>query len=189
MLVSLLVGSGRAAAQGVGVGIKGGFDFPDFRLENFQLDNRTGWQAGIFFGGNRTRTVGVQGEINWLRTETDVALVPAGTARVQLDYIQVPILLRLNAGTQSKNGFALYGIAGPSFDMQVHESISGIAVASDDNFENFNLSLMLGGGMEISRLVLEGRYAFGLRQINRDFQSTSELKVNSFAMLVGLRFN
>jgi hypothetical protein len=192
LLLGSLLAAGPAAAQdGVGFGIKGGVTYPDFSTDDLELDNRTGWQAGLFFGGNRNGVVGLQGEVNWVRHETDVPSIgslPAGAVR--LDYIQVPVLLRLNAGTKSSYNFDLYGIVGPSFEVLVRDEVSGFGgpTTSDYQFENVNVGLMFGGGIELSRFILEARYSKGLRTINKDLD-ISDITVNSFAVLAGLRFN
>jgi len=184
--------AGRAEAQGFG--IKGGVVFPDFKGEDVDFDNKTGWQVGLFIGGNRPGIFGFQAEVNWLRKEVSVPGLPSGgTGTATLDYLQVPVLLRLNIGTKSKGGFAFYGIAGPSFETKIGDDVSGFAVAvPDDAFANFDFGVMLGGGMEIARVIFEGRYTWGLQQLIADFvdfPSSGNVKVNTFAILVGIRFN
>src|SRR6185295_5689047 len=100
VLVVLLVGSTRAFAQGggLGVGIKGGVVFPNFRTD-LAVDDRTGYNVGLFFGGARSSLFGMQFEVNWLRLGTDVTDPVSGlTARTRVDYIKVPVLARLNVG-------------------------------------------------------------------------------------------
>jgi hypothetical protein len=192
VLVALLALAGTAAGQdGVGFGIKGGVRYPDFSTDDLDLDNRLGWQAGVFFGGNRDGVIGVQAEVNWLRNETDVppiGAVPAGT--VTLDYVQVPVLLKLNVGTRSSYAFNVFGVVGPSFEVLVRDEVSGFGgpTTSDYRFEDVNVGLLLGGGIEVSRFILEARYTRGFRNINRDFD-VSDIKLNSFAVLAGIRFN
>ncbi len=38
---------------------------------------------------------------------------------IRIDYLQVPVLLRLNIGGEFPSGFAVYGIAGPAFDIKI----------------------------------------------------------------------
>ena len=63
--VMCLVTSTGAEAQGIGVGVKGGYLHTSFDASQ-ALDNGNGWMAGLFFGGNRPGTVGVMGEFNFL---------------------------------------------------------------------------------------------------------------------------
>jgi len=179
-------------AQGVGVGIKGGPLFADFSSDDLDFDNRTGWQAGIFLGGNRQGPFGVMTEINYIEKKVTF-LVPPGSGsglpdqKISISYIQIPIFLRVNAATQSKNGFAFYLIAGPSFDAKISEDLGDIDI--DDGFAGIDIGLIGGAGIEISRIILEGRYTWGFRAINKDFTDTADIKTRSFAILLGLRFN
>ncbi len=60
--------NGTAAAQGIGFGVKGGLVYPDFSVDvgDYEYKNKTGWQAGLWFGGNRDGIVGVQVEMNYM---------------------------------------------------------------------------------------------------------------------------
>ena len=181
----LLTGiSTPAAAQGTGVGFKIGPTFADFTSEAIDIDRRTGWHAGIFIGGNRDGIAGWQTEINWLRRRGTTTLLGD---EFHIDYVQVPIFLRINAGTRSKNGFALYGLAGPAFSVRIADEINGVTI--DDSFEGTDVGLVLGAGVEITRLILEGRYEWGFRRINNTFSNASEIKTRSFTLLAGIRFN
>lgn len=192
VLLAMLGFAGTASAQeGVGFGIKGGVRYPDFTTDDLELDNRMGWQAGVFFGGNRDGVLGLQAELNWLRNEADVPSiggVPAGT--VTLDYLQVPVLLKLNAGTKSSYAFNLYGIVGPSFEVLVRDEVTvfGGPTVTDLQFEDVHVGLMFGGGIEVSRFILEARYSKGLNTIDKNLDLT-DVKLNSFAVLAGIRFN
>jgi hypothetical protein len=183
--------SAPAAAQGIGVGIKGGLVFSKFTTEVLKPDSRVGWQAGLFFGGGRESFVGVQTELNWLRKETDYHFSGTASGNVTLDYLQIPVLLRLNAATQSKNGFALYVIGGPSFEAKIHASVTGFGnpSISATDFQNFDVGLMFGGGIELGRLIIEGRYSKGLLEVDKNFQAATDIRINHFAALIGIRFN
>jgi hypothetical protein len=187
---------GSAAAQqqpssGPGTGLKVGYVYPEFTTHVFDSENRTGWQAGFFVGGNRFGVIGVQTEFNWLRNKTEFESangVPAG--KVTLDYLQIPVLLRVNIGSRRSYDFDLYGIAGPSFETKLHEEIEGFGGPSngDFGFNDVNVSLVFGGGVELSRFIIEGRYSKGLRTVNTHF-NTNDFKINSFAALLGIRFH
>jgi outer membrane protein with beta-barrel domain len=183
--------SAPASAQGIGVGIKGGLVFSKFTTDVLKPDSRVGWQAGLFFGGGRESVIGVQTELNWLRKETDYHLAGTASGNVTLDYLQVPVLLRLNAATQSKNGFALYVMGGPSFEGKIHASVTGFGnpSISATDFQNFDVGLMFGGGVELSRFIIEGRYSKGLLEVDKNFQAITDIRINHFAALIGIRFN
>src|SRR5688500_14407969 len=86
--------SSSAAAQGAGV--KFGPTFATLSSEALDFDNRTGIHAGLFIGGSRDNVVGLQTEFNWLRKNSETE---AGQ-KIRIDYLQVPVLLRLNARSE-----------------------------------------------------------------------------------------
>jgi hypothetical protein len=165
-------------------GIKFGPTFAKFSSDSLDFKNRTGIHGGIFFGGNRSGILGLQGEINWIRRRTATEL---SNQTIRIDYLQVPVLLRLNAGTDSANGFAVYGIAGPAVDIKIGDEIEGVTV--DDGFEGADVSLVFGAGVEITRIIVEGRYEKGLRRINKNFFDVADIKKQAFTILFGVRFN
>lgn len=175
--------SAQDDGPGVGVGFKIGPTFADFTTEVLDIDRRTGWNGGIFIGGNRSGVVGWQTEVNWLRKKGQTLF----GEEFHIDYLQIPIFLRLNIGTESRNGFAVYGIAGPAFAVKIADKINGVTI--DDSFEGTDVGLVAGAGLEITRLILEGRYEWGFRRINKTFSSFDEIKSRSFTVLVGIRFN
>ena len=162
-------------------GIKFGPTFPKFSGEALDFSSRTGLHGGIFFGGNRDGVIGVQSEINWIRKQTELE-----GQNIRIDYLQVPILLRLNAGTDSANGFTVYGIGGPAIDLKIADEIEGVTL--DDGFEGVDVNLVFGAGIEVARIIIEGRYAKGFRRVNKLFSEFTEIKSDTFTILFGVRF-
>ena len=176
--VGILVTSTPVFAQGVGIGVKGGAVFASFTPGDLDLDRRTGWQVGGFLGGNRTGTVGVMGEINFIQKRS---------AGFEINYVQLPVLLRVNIGSKSKSGVSVYGIGGPALDIKISDDVTGIDL--DDAFESVDVEIIAGAGIELSRFIIEGRYTWGLRQVNKQFSEVDEIKTRAAAILFGIRFN
>ena len=184
---ALAATSHTAAAQSVGV--KGGLVFPEFDADNLDIDNRTGWQGGLFFGGNPGGVLGLQSEINFIRKKAETS-APGSLTDLTVDYVQLPVLLRLHSPASSASSVQLYGLIGPSVELKVRESIEGTTVSSiKDGFEGFTWSGIIGAGVEAGRIIVEGRYTRGFREVNKNFLDTTEIKGHSFAVLVGLRLN
>jgi Outer membrane protein beta-barrel domain len=181
-LVVLVLAGTAPFASAQGVGIKVGPTFDEFSGDVFDFDTRTGIHAGLFIGGSRDKVVGLQTEFNWLRKNT---ATEAGQ-EIRIDYLQVPLLLRLNAGSSSANGAALYGVVGPAFDFKIADEVEGFTL--DDGFEGTDVSLAFGGGFEVAHILIEGRYEKGFRRINKTFSSLDEIKKQSFTILFGVRF-
>ena len=179
VVLALIGSSSHAAAQG----IKFGPTFATFSSDALDFSTRTGFHGGIFFGGNRDGSVGVQTELNWIRKNAQTDPLKLG---IRIDYIQVPVLLRLNAGSSSSSGFSVYGIVGPAIELKIADEIEGFTL--DDGFEGADVSLVFGGGMEVARIIVEARYAKGFRRINDTFSNLAEIKSQAFTILFGLRF-
>lgn len=177
--------NGRAArAEGFGFGIKGGFLFNSFtQANNSNLKGKVGNAFGIFFGGNRGGNLGVMGELLYA---TKVSAT--GTQETKLHYLEIPILLRLNFGSPSRSGVSVYGLAGPVFDINLSASLNGLDVKS--KYQSLDLGVIVGAGIEVTRILIEGRYNWGLRNIqNGNLGTFGDIKTKTFALLVGVRLN
>lgn len=171
---------------GVGFGVKGGWLYNSFDSANESLDSTNGWELGIFFGGNRNGVVGVMGEL--LYAKKTIQRLKA-TVPTDIYYLEIPILLRVNIGSANKNkGVIVYGLVGPVFDVNLQAKQEDLDVK--DNYESLNVGILGGGGIEISRFILEARYNWGLmNMLNVSKLVDQELKNQSFALLLGLRLN
>ena len=173
-----IISSSPAAAQG----IKFGPTFATFSSEALDFETRTGTHAGLFVGAGRDKAVGLQTEFNWLRKK-------AGTQAgqdIRIDYFQLPVLLRLNGGSSSANGFGVFGVVGPAISLKIADEVEGFTL--DDGFEGADVSVVFGGGFEVARIIVEGRFEKGFRRINNSFSEPSEIKTQAFTILFGLRF-
>ena len=180
MVSVFLAAPALTEAQGIGIGVKGGFLHSSFDATE-ALDSGGGWLAGLFFGGNRPGTIGFMGEFNILAKKSDT---PAGTST--LYYFQIPALLRVNIGSSGTgvNNAIVYGIAGPALDLLFKDELA----ISTDVVERVDVSIVAGAGFEISRFIIEGRGTWGFRNIAKE-TTARDVRSTTFAILAGLRFN
>ena len=177
--------SGNPRHEGVGVGFLVGPTFSSFDQANSNYKNNNGLELGIFFGGNRPSTVGVEGKLMYVKKG---AKNSAGTIVVDTRYLEIPILLRINAGSHSLNGVLGYFIAGPSFDILMKADAGGVDVKK--NYQGLDLGLQIGGGVEITRFIIEASLTKGLRSINDgNLANLPPIKTRKFAVDFGIRFN
>ena len=54
--------------------------------------------------------------------------------------------------------------------------------------ERFDLGLVAGAGLEFGRFVIDGRYTWGLSNINKDESEDVKIKNRVFAVMAGIRF-
>ena len=175
----------QQAHEGVGVGIKGGYLHNSLRFDEARdlFDSQGGWMAGIFFGGNRPGTFGVMGELNILKKS---ALCGCNDEQNDLYYLQIPVLLRINAGSRNLSGVNVYGIVGPAADIKIGETLNSNII---DDYEGFDVSVVAGAGVEITRFIIEARATWGLRNIAKGLGENRKITSRTFAVLAGFRFN
>jgi Outer membrane protein beta-barrel domain len=173
-------------AQGFGIGVKFGPLFTSYSAASCDgcFNTNTGWEGGLWFGGNRGGRVGVMGEILYAKKKAS----QAGLTGTTLQYLEIPILARINIGSRSRNGVSVYGLVGPVFDINLKAKQGNLDVKS--NYESLDLGILGGVGIEITRFLLEARYNKGLRNVLKGGGANiTDIKTKSFAVLFGLRFN
>lgn len=166
---------------GIGIGVKGGLLFSSFREARADYKNNTGWQGTLFLGGNRSGSLGLMTELTYAKRGAKAASLATDTY-----YLEIPLLLRENLGSDNKDsGAILYFIAGPAADILLKARLSGIDIK--DNFKDIDWNVVGGVGIEVSRLIVEGRFNWGLSNVLEG--PGNALKTRSFAILGGLRLN
>jgi Outer membrane protein beta-barrel domain len=173
--------------EGIGIGIKVGPLFSSFSgsgVNSGIFSTSTGLQFGLFIGGNRPGTVGVATEINVLQKKSKQTDGSVDT----LTALQVPVFLRINAGSSSLSGASFYVLLGPAIDVNFKANNSIIGDIKN-NVQDFDVDFVGAAGVEITRFIVEGRYIRGLRNFSKNFQSSDAIKTQAFALLFGVRFN
>jgi hypothetical protein len=168
---------------GIGFGVSAGItqtkftaDIPDF------FGSRTGYSLGIWFGGNRDGRAGVMGELNY---------VEKGGSRdvgddVTIQYIQIPVLVRINAGSASRNSAVGYAVFGPSVNIKVSASGS-LNVVGD--YHGFDLGVVAGAGFEVTRIGVEVRGDWGLLSVFDPSEGADSIRTFTLQALLKLRIN
>lgn len=172
-------------AEGIGVGLKGGLLFSslDFGRNDDFLENRTGLIGGLFIGGNRGGLLGVEADIFYARKGSRLPT----NRDLDLHMLEIPVLLRVNAGSRSLAGVSLYGLAGPAMNFRLKSEFDGLDIV--DSTEGYDVNLVFGGGIEVTRFLAEVRYNHGLRNISKNLSQSNEIKTRAWALLIGVRFN
>lgn len=185
-LLSLASPASAQNAEGVGVGVKGGllFNTLDFGANDDFLQHKTGLIGGLFIGGNRGGALGVEADIFYARKG---GAGSGSNPDLDIHMLEIPVLLRLNLGSRSLSGVGVYGLAGPAMDFRLKSDFGGIDII--DFTQGYDVNLVFGGGIEITRFLAEVRYNHGLRNISKDFSASEEIRTRAWAVLIGVRFN
>ena len=171
-----------AAAQEIGVGLKGGLNFPNTDalayadgIDISDAKNASGYHVGAF-AKIKLAKIAIQPELlySFQRLEYDLTN-GLGTFDVEqeITYLTVPVMLRyyLVAGLNLQVGPQF----GFNLDSKQTDRISGAPTTTDikDNLKGADLSLGLGAGIDLPfGLDLHGRYVLGLTDVN-DLEGSS----------------
>lgn len=174
----------KPAVAGPGVGIKAGYLHSNLTFSNANevFNGDSGWMAGVFFAGKNA--IGGDLEVNFMKKR----IKDAGTGvTTDLNYLDIPILIKGNIGSGRANGVSFYLMGGPAFDFKIGDSISSLAQVQ--RYETFDFSLVGAAGLELTRFLIEARGQWGLRNIAITQLTAGDLHSRSFAVLFGVRFN
>jgi hypothetical protein len=184
-------------------GLKGGVNFSNISVvttgEVPDFKNLQGLTGGVFFNLN-LGPVGIQPEVLYSRRGMKFSeTIEEGTLTVKymLDYIEVPLLLKLTVVPVGPVRPIVY--AGPAFSYllkaKAEAVLPGVGEESEDVTEQFKRESwggVVGGGLEfrlpvIKLLSLEARYHFGLSDINQEMEADT-VKNKGFSIMVGIGF-
>ena len=150
------------------LGVEGGINISSFNGQTVDAvyESRLGFVGGFFLGLPLGPSLTLQPELLFEQKGGKL-----NGNDYQLSYVEIPILLDVS----------LIGplgvILGPSFDANVVRP-DGVTVSNTD------VGLILGAQLNLSKILLSGRYELGLTDLNTD----SKIQNGTFTLLVGLSF-
>jgi hypothetical protein len=192
--LTLVLGS-PAAAQSVQGGIKGGVSFSTIDglskavigVGDLDVDQRTNWVLGGFVKINMGSFFAIQPEVLYVRKGAKAAATGLLTESVKfnLDYIDIPVLLRLQTGKSS--GF--YVIGGPSFGINITAETETDTETDDfsDDINGHDTGIVVGAGFDLAHFLIEGRYTQSLSGLLKD-DNDPTIKNRAVSILFGVRF-
>jgi outer membrane protein with beta-barrel domain len=157
---------------------------------------RVGLVAGAFVAFNLTERFAVQPEVLFSRkgsrfeghTEDPLPV----KASMTLDYVQMPVLARLSI--PSRGPHAAYLLAGPALGFSVGTSfrlkIGGQSRDEDisEDIAKIEASFVVGGGVHLGHLLVEGRYTQGLTRIREPSRGQKAARNMVVSFMTGFRF-
>lgn len=192
LVVAIVFASATAAmAQNQGVGFKIGVNFADLHVdtdEDFRsLDRRTGIVVGVFYVFPVAPQFSVQPE--FLYAQKGAKFVENSDFGLDLDYYEVPLLLRWDSTATGQPSFNLFG--GPSINFRHRARQEDEEGDRDirDSVETIDVGLVVGAGAEFGRFLIDGRYEHGLKEVNKDAELEAfSVKHRAFSIMGGIRF-
>lgn len=184
--ISLLAFTTASAQLKMSSGLKTGLSMATVYGDDTRgADMKPGFIGGLVFAFNINDAFAIQPEVLYCQKGTqneDSSL----TIKVKLDYVEIPVLMKLTLPTTGSMRPFLY--AGPAFafkvsaKMGVSSSGSGSVDMDIENVKSTDLGLTVGGGLSFglsrSRLSLDVRYTRGLQEF-ADEPSASGINIGS----------
>lgn len=184
-----------AAAQ-VSGGLKGGATFSTVSTDpdaGGALGSRFDFAAGGFLVLDADAPITVQ--IEGILSRRGASIVGGifdiglGLGDIRLTYVDISALARFRLNSSPVNQF--FVLAGPTLGakMDAEFVVLGFSTDISAGIEDFDVGLAIGAGMDSRRLLFEGRYTHGLRNIviGVDLINAS-VKNRSFSFLAGVKF-
>ena len=188
-----------AAAQ-VGAGLKAGIVSSTFGTDpdvSDQLSNLTDVSAGAFVILNRSAPLTAQVEALVTRRGTSISsdifdLLPGGLGifdlvKVRGTYLDVSGFARAQFGQPQQ----FYLFVGPTVGVKLKAELTAVGLSQDIGpiAEDFDVAVAVGAGVDVSHLVLEARYTYGLTDLIPGVEVFNiQVRNRAFTVMAGMRF-
>ncbi|MFA9187743.1 porin family protein [Flavobacterium sp. FBOR7N2.3] len=157
------------------VGIKGGVNFTNLYTEDVDDNNvLTSFNAGLFANFPVSSAVSIQPELNFSRKGSELVydnIFASGTTKLKLNYLEMPVLLKLNVTPNFNVHFGPY--VAYLIDGQATNETDGGSFNFEENIDNDDLNkwdygLAAGVGFDFGSTSLGVRYNYGLQTIGKE---------------------
>jgi hypothetical protein len=202
LALTIAVSAVPQGQAGMAFGVKGGVSLSHVNADLFGTQNRTGFVGGVYGAFDLSPHLGVQPELLYVRKgarlfSTDVTIggITFGSVGTTLDvdYVEVPVLLRVSLPTAGPVDARL--LAGPVVSFKANEQLSTtglIDVTLPSNLtKTTDFGIAVGGAVAVRNgaldVVAEGRYTFGLTNIS-SLPFGGDVKNGAFYATLGLEF-
>jgi hypothetical protein len=154
--------------------------------------SKTGFLAGVFLDLPVGDVLSIQPEAIYVQKHFTVN-DGGGVSTQKWDFIEIPILVKLNLTGQSNPGF--YVLGGPSVDIVSKansEDSTGHTKDNKDNIQSTGFNVIGGVGLSWDTLGIEVRYDAGLKDLNKSLNSpdpASNLTVKDHSIQIVARWS
>ncbi len=203
LAVGIVLACAAVCSAQVTGGVKGGINFANMSLSGGGVTvspgNRTAWTVGGFVEFPVARHVALQPEVLYARkgaaTSLDFTSIggTSGSATIKMDYIDVPILFRVDVPVQGAVVPYVYGGPNVGFLLSAKTlaTASGAGQQEEDiksEMKSTDFGIAFGGGVRFGRAFLEARYVMGLQNVVNAPDANESAKNHVFKILCGVRF-
>lgn len=181
-LVLAGLGATQASAQTFDLGLEAGANFSSFigsdvtSYAGAASSNKMGFVGGGFLSLNFGSSFAIRPEILYEQKGT---AIQGTSTTAELDYIEIPVLLKLSLGSPVVNPGILLG---PSFSFNTVATVSNGGTIN--NVSSSDIGIMGGIEIDFDKFLVSGRYELGLQNI----QQNVNVQNGTFTALVGYSF-
>lgn len=179
------------------IGIRGGVVSSSFVEKNAETGVLHGPTIGVFFE-QPMGIVSIRPELNYAQlggsTSKEVLGVDTKYSS-KVNYLEVPLMVRVNLGNYDKKGIGIILEAGPwagyslngTKTLKIGDVTTDVDYTYDDEDKNRRLNYGLSGGIgvQIKRIELNARYNLGVKNITSD----TDREITSSAAYLTLNFS
>ncbi len=183
--LGLLAGVATAAqAQEVRFGLKGGVNYSTLATKNDEgAESKIGLLGGAFANLGLSDLISVQPEV--LYSQKGAQLKDMSDVKIKLNYIDVPVLVKVNAG-------GLFFEGGPQVGFLASAKVTNGSQSEDlkENLKSVDFGYAVGLGYQAESGPMIGlRYNGGITDINKNNSNNDDKTRNSaFQLYVGFAF-
>ncbi len=201
MAAVMLLAVSPLFAKGMMFGVKGGLNMATGTgTDATDLKMKMGIVGGVFMSYDITEIFAVQPELLYSMKGASYD-IPDVDASMNLNYFEIPLLLKVNFPTEGKIKPSLY--AGPALGilMSAKSEAEGASEDIKDYMKTMDIGIVAGAGigyqMEKGMLFLEGRYEIGMSTVSdltddelaaEDLETQPDLKNSVISIMVGYGF-
>ncbi|HTC22176.1 MAG TPA: porin family protein [bacterium] len=170
----------QASAQSFNLGLEAGANFSNFigsavtEFSNVN-DSKLGFVGGGFLSLNFGNSFAIRPEVLY---EQKGNAISGTSTTTELDYIEVPVLLKVGLGSPVFNPSILLG---PSFSWNL---LAKDSLGNTSNINNSDIGVVGGVEIDIDKFLVSGRYELGLE----DIQKNVNVQNGTITLLVGYSF-
>jgi len=180
---AVFLAAGAVSAQTFNLGLEAGANFSNLvgsdvsTYENSQsfAANKLGFVGGGFLQLNFSDMFAIRPELLYEQKGNQFS---GSTSGVELDYVEVPVLVKLSTGLPVINPSVLLG---PSFSWNTLAQNAGGTLSG---INSSDVGLMGGLEFDFGKFLLSGRYEMGLENV----QNGKNVQNGTFTVLAGYQF-
>ncbi len=125
----------------------------------------------------------LQPELHWMQKGSTYSDLSGDDAVTTMNYLELPLLLRVNFGGSLK----LFAFGGPSAGYLLGVSSDDDVVKKDD-FEDIEFGLHIGAGVGFGKFEVDIRYLAGLSDVSAADGNVNDIKNSAFGLGLTYKF-